>query len=312
MADQAHQDHRRRVLLAVYDGYYAAALARSAVETARLAVRSAEAIEHQARRAWTAASRLKRICCEAVLCFSGKAAGDPGTGAIGKRDCAPESPDGNPLGGAIGETTPLTAAKIELPSEEMLLAEQKRLRPDYQNLLRELQQAEIAVRSRQKEFLPIVTGYSTWEADNPSLKDYGGNNWAAGITLRWNLFAGGGDAAQRDAALQRLEQKRRQLAAMESAMALEIRRAIIQYRTVEQQVKVAQAAEAQSEEGLRILRNRYDAGLATMTDLLSAEAARSNARTNMAEANYRHRLSYAQIEYAAGILSPTSTAVNLQ
>jgi outer membrane protein TolC len=99
---------------------------------------------------------------------------------------------------------------------------------------------------------------------------------------------------------------------MESAMALEIRRTLVQYRSAEQQVKVAQAAAAQSEESLRILRNRYDAGLATMTDLLSAEAARSNARTNLAEASYRHRLSYAQIEFCAGILSPTSPAVNLQ
>ena len=115
-----------------------------------------------------------------------------------------------------------------------------------------------------------------------------------------------------DAARQRLEQKRRQISAMESAMALEIRKAIIRYRTAEQQVAAAQAAEAQSEEGLRILRNRYDAGLATMTDLLSAETARSSARTNLAEAIYRQRLSYAQIEYAAGILSPTSPAMTLQ
>jgi outer membrane protein len=168
------------------------------------------------------------------------------------------------------------------------------------------------VRARRKEFLPVIAGYGTWEMDNPSFSDYGGNNWAAGITLRWNLFAGGGDAAHRDAAIQRLEQKRRQMTALESAMALEIRRAVIQYRTAEQQVKAAQAAEAQSEEGLRILKNRYDAGLATMTDLLSAETARSSARTNLAEASFRHRLSYAQIEYSAGILSPTSPAMNLQ
>jgi outer membrane protein TolC len=99
---------------------------------------------------------------------------------------------------------------------------------------------------------------------------------------------------------------------MESAMALEIRRSLIQYRAAEQQVLAAQAAEAQSEEGLRILRNRYDAGLATMTDLLSAETARSSARTMLSEAVYRQRLGYAQVEYAAGILSPTSPSVNLQ
>ena len=92
-------------------------------------------------------------------------------------------------------------------------------------------------------------------------------------------------------------------------MALEIRRAWIQCRSAEQQVLAAKAAEALSEEGLRILRNRYDAGLATMTDLLSAETARSSARSNLAQAVYRQRLSFAQVEYAAGILSPTSPAM---
>jgi outer membrane protein len=312
IADKSHEDHTRQILFAVYETYYAASLARAALDTAGSAVRSAEALESQAKarvdsgmaveadllrsRAYLSLARQQEILAQ---------------GQLENARAQLNRLMGNPLSSAIGETATLTPATIALPSEEMLLSEQKRRRPDYQNLLSELKLAEITVRSRQKEFLPVVTGYSTWEADNPSLKDYGGNNWAAGITLRWNLFAGGGDVAQRDASVQRLEQKRRQVAAMESAMALEIRRTLVQYRSAEQQVTVAQAAAAQSEESLRILRNRYDAGLATMTDLLSAEAARSNARTNLAEASYRHRLSYAQIEYSAGILSPTSPAVNL-
>ena len=313
IADQSHQEHRRQILLAVFDSYYAASLARASLETARSALRSAEAIELQAKARVESGLAVEADILRSRAYLS--TAKQQEIQAQGQLETALAQLNrlmGNPLNNSLGETAALTTANITLPSEEMLLSEQKRLRPDYQNLLSELRQTEITVRSRQKEFLPVVTGYSTWEADNPSLQDYGGNNWAAGITLRWNLFAGGSDAAQRDAAIQRLEQKRRQVAALESAMALEIRRALIQYRTAEQQVKAAQAAEAQSEEGLRILRNRYDAGLATMTDLLSAETARSNSRANLAEANYRHRLSYAQVEYSAGILSPTSPAVNLQ
>jgi outer membrane protein TolC len=219
---------------------------------------------------------------------------------------------GRSLGEPVGMTAPLEFRTISLPSEEVLLSEQKLRRPDFQNLLTELRQAEVAVRLKQKEYMPSLGGYATWEADNPSFNDYGGSNWAAGITLRWNLFAGGADSAQLQANRHRLEQKRRQIAAMESSMALEIRKAIIEYRAAEQQVMAAQAAEAQSEEGLRILRNRYDAGLATMTDLLSAETARSSARTALSEAIYRQRLSFAQVEYSAGVLSSTSPAMNLQ
>lgn len=313
MADQSHEEHKRQVLLDVFGSYCTASLARASLETARLAVRSAEAIESQAKARVEAGLAVEADLLRSRVYLS--AARQQEIQAQGQLESARAQLNrlmGDPLNKAAYETAPLAPGNIQLPPEEALIAEQKQRRPDYQNLLAELQQAEIAVRSHQKEFLPVVAGYSTWEADNPSLSSYGGSNWAAGITLRWNLFAGGSDAAQRDAARQRLEQKRRQIAAMESAMALEIRRALIQCRSAEQQVIAAQAAEAQSEEGLRILKNRYEAGLATMTDLLSAEAARGSARTNLAEAIYRHRLSYAQVEYSAGVLSATSPAMNLQ
>jgi outer membrane protein len=313
MADQSHEDHKRQVLLSVFDGYYSTSLAGDALETARLALRSAEAIESQAKARVESGLAIEAdLLRSRVYLSTAKQQQIQAQGQIEAAHAQLNRLMGNPLGATVGPTAPLAITHISLPSEESLLAEQKKRRPDYQSLLAELRQAELAVRARSKERLPVIAGYTTWEADNPSLHEYGGSNWSAGITLRWNLFAGGSDAAQLEAARQRLEQKKRQISAMDSAMALEIRRALIQYRAAEQQVEAARADEAQSEESLRILRNRYDAGLATMTDLLSAETARSSVHTNLAQAVYRQRLSYAQIEYAAGILSPSSPAMNLQ
>jgi outer membrane protein len=313
LADQSHEEHKRQVLLAIVDSYYSTSLAADALATAQTSLRSAQAIESQAK------ARVESgLVVEADLLRSRvylAAAKQLEIQAQGQLDIARARLNrimGRTLGQAIGETAPLVLRNISIPAEEILMAEQKKRRPDYLNLLTEFRMADVTVSARSKERLPVLAGYATWESDNPSLDDYGGNNWSTGITLRWNLFAGGSDAAQLEAARQRREQKRRQIVAMESAMQLEIRRALIQYRTSEQQVPVAQAAEAQSEEGLRILKNRYDAGLAAMTDLLSAETARSAARTNMAEAIYRQRLSYAQLEYAAGVLSPTSPSMILQ
>jgi outer membrane protein TolC len=313
MAELSHEDHRRRIMLDVFGGYHAVSLAQSALETAQLAVRSAEAIENQAK------ARVENgLAVEADLLRSRvylSQARQQEIQARGQLETAKAHLNrlmGDPLNSLIGETMPLEPREISVPPETDLLMEQKQRRPDFQNLLTEQRAAEAAVGSRKNELLPVIAGYGTWEMDNPSFTKYGGNNWAAGITFSWDIYAGGGDTARRDAELQRLEQKRRQVAAMESAMALEIRSALIQYSAAEQQVVAAQAAEVQSEEGLRILKNRYDAGLATMTDLLSAETARSSARTRLAQALYQQRISYAQVEYAAGILSPTSEAMNLQ
>jgi outer membrane protein TolC len=312
MADQAHDENVRRILFAVFDAYHQASLAADALETARLAVRSAESIVRQAQERVDAGMAVEADLLRSRVYLS--AARQQEIEAHGRLEGAwalLHRLMGEPLQGPVGATAPLLDKSVPLPSEEDLVAEQKRRRPDYRNLLAELEQAELAVRARWKEYLPRLYGYGSWEMDNPSLGDYGGNNWSTGITLSWNLFAGGGDKAQLEAARRRLEQKRLQVRAMESSMALEVRRALIQCRTAEQQVRAAQAAEAQSEEGLRILKNRYDAGLATMTDLLSAETARSSARTNLAEAVYRHRLSYALVEYTAGILDPASPAMRL-
>jgi outer membrane protein len=313
MADLSHEEHKRRVLLEVFAGYYATSLANAELETARLALRSAEAIESQAKARVDSGLTVEADVLRSRVYLS--LAKQQEIQAQGRLDEARAHLNrlmGEPLNMATGETAPLVRKSITLPPEETLLAEQKKQRPDYQNLLTELSQAEAGVVAFKKPFLPLIAGYGTWESNNPSLSESGGNNWTAGVSLRWNLFAGGGDVARRDAALQRLEQKRRQVSAMESAMALETRRALIQYTAVEQQVFAAQAAVAQSEESLRILKNRYEAGLATMTDLLSAETERSNARTNLAQAIYMHRLSYANVEYAAGVLSPASPAMNLQ
>ena len=302
-ADQSHEQHKRQVLLSVIEGYYATSLAGSELETSRAALRSAEAIENQAKARVESGLAVEADLLRSRVYLS--SAKQLEIQALGQLEAARAQLNrlmGNPLRTATGETAPLLAGPVMIPAEETLLAEQKLRRPDYQNLLIELRQAELAVRTRSRERLPVLAGYTTVESDNPSLDAYGGTNWSAGITLRWNLFAGGGDAALLEASRHRLEQKKRQVAAMESAMALEVRRALIQYRSAERQVAAARAAEAQSEEGLRILRNRYEAGLATMTDLLSAETARSSARTNLAQAIFRQRLSYAQIEFAAGIL----------
>jgi outer membrane protein len=313
IADQSHEDHKRQLILEVFQTYYAASLAQSAVESSRRAVQSAEAIEKQAQ------ARVDNgLAVEADLLRSRVYLATVRQQAIqsqGQWESAQAQLNrlmGVPLNQTVGETAPLLPKNIPIPAEEQLLMEQKQRRPDYQNLLLELHQAETSVLSRQKEFLPVATGYGTWEADNPSLRDAGGNNWAAGITLRWNLFSGGSDAAQLAAARQRLEQQRRRKTAMESAMALEIRKTLIQQRSAELEVQAAQAAELQSEEGLRILKNRYEAGLATMTDLLSVEAARSGARTNLANSIYKYRITCAQVEYAAGILGPNSAVMNLQ
>ncbi len=311
MADRGHEDHVRQVLLATLEAYYSVSLARESWNAARTSLESAESIVKQAgARVQTGMAVEADLLRGQVYLASARQREIESRGQLEMASSRLNRLMGQPVGAPLGETAALKPASIVVAAEEVLKAGQAKRRPDYQRLTVELHQAELEVRSSQSEYLPTVGAFASWEMDNPSLKDYGGNNWTAGVSLRWNLFAGGADSARLQAARRRVEARRRQLSAMESAMELEMHNAMVQFRSAGQQVEAAQAAETQSEESLRILRNRYEAGLATMTDVLSAESQRAAARSMLSEATYRHRLSFAQIEYAAGTLSATSTAMN--
>jgi len=311
MTDRSHEDHVRQVLLATLDAYYSVSLAREGWNAAKTSLESAESIVKQAEaRVQSGMAVEADLLRGQVYLASARHREIETRGQLEMAQSRLNRLMGEPVDAPLGETAALKPASFAVAAEDALKAEQSKRRPDYLRLTAEIHQAELEVRSSQSEYLPTVGAFAAWEMDNPSLKDYGGNNWTAGVSLRWNLFAGGGDSARLRAARQRLEAKKRQSSAMESAMALEIHNAVVQFRSAGQQVEAAQAAETQSEEGLRILKNRYEAGLATMTDVLSAESQRAAARTMLSEAIYRHRISYAQIEYAAGILSATSPAMN--
>lgn len=88
-----------------------------------------------------------------------------------------------------------------------------------------------------------------------------------------------------------------------------MRRAYYELDSAQQQVGVARAAIAQSKESLRINQNRYDAGLSTISDLLSAEEAAHRSQTDYWEALYHYYTSYASLELASGILNPDSPVV---
>jgi outer membrane protein TolC len=67
-------------------------------------------------------------------------------------------------------------------------------------------------------------------------------------------------------------------------------------------IGVAKTAADQAEEGLRIVKNRYNNGLLTIVDLLDAELAHQQARTNYFKALHDYKVARVDLELAAGII----------
>lgn len=203
----------------------------------------------------------------------------------------------------------LSEASFAAGSLEDRQAKALATRPDYLQARLGRQQAANGMHMARAEFLPKLNLSSSWEADNQTFAARGGNNWAAGATLSFNLFDGGEKIARLK------ESKARELQAealenqMASAVRLQVREAYLNLATAQKRLEVVKDATSQAAESLRITQNRYEAGLATITDLLSVETAKTTAEKNALNAIFDYRLSYAALELATGELSENSAAV---
>ena len=169
--------------------------------------------------------------------------------------------------------------------------------------------AEAQSRAARSALLPRVTAHGAFEADRQTFATRGGANWFFGASLDWNLFSGFADQSRREEAKHLADAARAQRKRAESATRLEVRRAFAAWQSAQEQIVVARAAVAQAEESLRITRNRYEAGLTTITELLRNETATLETKTRNLEAIYGQRLAALQLELAAGTLTGDSDAL---
>lgn len=150
---------------------------------------------------------------------------------------------------------------------------------------------------------PRVSAYGNWEDDHPNFTSSGGNNWIVGAQISVDILPFG-KHAQLAAAKAARARTDAQANSYQQQVRLQVSQAHIQRQTAQLSLDTARAAIDQATESLRILKNRYSAGLATITDLLRAEDAERQSQANYWQAVYGNTLSYAQLLFATGTLTP--------
>jgi len=306
-ADFATEQARQDLTLRVVRAYYGIVVARENLEAASAALNTAESNEQRVRAMADAglvvASDLLSAQVFRAQMLEQKIRAENGV-ELARAALAHE------LGlefHAVGEpAAPLAEpGGVELAAEEwerMSLAERPALRAA------EMQQqaAQSGRRLARSEYGPRLGLFANFERDAETLSGPSGTNWTAGVRIDFNLFSGGADRYRLGEAQARERQAAYQLDSFRSGVRLEVRQAWLEVRAAAQRAAAARDAAEQARESLRILQNRYDAGLATMTDLLRAQSAALEARTARLAALYDWQVARAQLERAAGRLTPES------
>ena len=215
-----------------------------------------------------------------------------------------------PLDSPHSLATKLSPLPLVHPSLAAYEAQSASQRPETLQTKSAKDLSEIKAKEARASLLPEVSAHAAFEADRQRFYDRGGANWLVSIGLRWNLFNGFGDKARIAEAEAGIRQASADQQRADSAVRMQVRRAWAFLNAAEQRMETAKATVAEAEESLRISQNRYDAGLATITDLLRVETALLETRTRYVAAVHDQRVGAALLELAAGTISTDSEVLN--
>ncbi len=197
--------------------------------------------------------------------------------------------------------TPLEQRTEAPGSLETWITRSLKNRPDLQQMQFIEMMSEEEVKKAKAAHLPGLYLSGSYEINSEDFSETA-NNYTLGAVMRFNLFSGFGLQSKVDEAIANLRQTKAMARQLKLGIGVETRRAFFMAQSAYQRIEVAQAAVTQAEEGLRIVRNRYESGLFTIVNLLDAEVALQQARTNHLRSLHDLEVAMAQLNLAAGII----------
>jgi outer membrane protein TolC len=201
--------------------------------------------------------------------------------------------------GGFTLTDPVTEDAEPLADLDDLQSMARRLRPDLRATEKDVEKSRAAVAAAQAEFYPSLGLVTEYESNTRKFTS-SGENFAVFLNARWNLF--NGFATSEKVTGQRAQQRQAQLIHDDliHVVALEVEQAYLGLLAARKQIEVANGNVAQAEESLRILRDRYAAGLARNVDVLDSETALKRAQQDLLKARASSRILRAQLNLATG------------
>jgi outer membrane protein TolC len=173
-------------------------------------------------------------------------------------------------------------------------------RPDLLLLQQQVKASEVLVKKERSNYLPTLALIGSYSYhDNLKLKgelnlpsgrslDYnhtirGGSPYAM-LALKLPIFHWGAELKKVKKAKLSLSDSQLQLQQLERSMRVEVHRAVQNVTDAQRMVETAAVGRQQADENLRVMRQKYDNQLCTMTDLLDAQSQWQQARSNLIEA----------------------------
>jgi outer membrane protein TolC len=202
----------------------------------------------------------------------------------------------------------LAEKKFDVAGQDELIRLAIEHRPDLNRAGLAALSGEVLAAGARNEYLPRVDVFANFGASRNNFVN-GSTDYMVGASVTFNLFDAGRNAriAKARAAANLAASERQHLS---NQIRLEVVRAYQQYVSARERLKVAERIINQASEALRILQDRYQEGLTTITEVLRAETTLMRARMNILSARHDYYVGYASVLLSTGQLTGVQSFVS--
>lgn len=186
-----------------------------------------------------------------------------------------------------------------------LIKEAIRNRPDLKALEYQVEASKTGIALAQSNWYPQIylTGNYYYSKPNqrilPSRNQFDAT-WDVGIGLSFNIWNWGATKDQTDQAEAQYEQSNDGLKSMQDAITLEVTQDYYNMIKAKEKILVAEQTVSQAEENYRVTDDKFKQGLTLNSELLDAETALLQAKTNQIQSLADYELAVARIQRSIG------------
>ncbi|MBI9072629.1 MAG: TolC family protein [Melioribacteraceae bacterium] len=174
------------------------------------------------------------------------------------------------------------------------------VRTDMMAMKHRIAALESASTMNYLKFVPRLNAFGSYEYNDKDLGGTGGDSWMVGLNLQWNVFNGFQNIAGIQKSQAELDNARVSFNKAKSQNRVEVESAIGDLETAKKKLVLASKALEQSNESLRIMRDRFEKGLEKTADLLRVEAENSNSNLNYLKTLFFYNVSVYKTELMLG------------
>jgi outer membrane protein TolC len=190
------------------------------------------------------------------------------------------------------------------PDVEECIATALAQRPEVKQFGFQRKMAEESLKLTRAGYLPTLAvsgSYSFWADKLNFQKDTWSSFYAVNLVLNIPIFNGFKESAQIAQSKAMIREIELNQQALQDAVELEVRQAILMLKEAKETLISQEKNTEQAKESLRITQLNFSEGMATTLDVISAEAAYSQAQVNYSQALYNYAVAVAELDRAMGV-----------